>query len=110
MVTCMVGINAVLHTKETVTTFEVAKGILSAAAMVIDTAVMRPPNAPVETPLLTRSLVVDTDTPDALPAVGAPSVNVTVTETGPAAMGDWSWRTKEEAPTLVELAAIPTML
>ena len=66
--------SAVAVVKASVTDLPLARGTRSAAAIVSDTPVTRPPSDPDGAPALARSLLVLTVTPVALPAVTGPNV------------------------------------
>ena len=66
--------SAVAVVKASVTDLPLARGTRSAAAIVSDTPVTRPPSDPDGAPALAKSLLVLTVTPVALPAVAAPNV------------------------------------
>ena len=66
--------SAVAVVKASVTDLPLARGTRSAAAIVSDTPVTRPPSDPDGAPSLAKSLLVLTVTPVALPAVAGPNV------------------------------------
>ena len=66
--------SAVAVVKASVTDLPLARGTRSAAAIVSDTPVTRPPSDPDGAPALARSLLVLTVTPVVLPAVAGPNV------------------------------------
>ena len=78
--------SAVAMVKAKVTDLPAASGMRSAAAIVKDTPVTRPPSGPDGTAELAKSLLVLTATPVVLPAVAGPNVTpLSVTTCAPAA-------------------------
>ena len=78
--------SAVAMVKAKVTDLPVASGTRSAAAIISDTPVTRPPSDPDGAPALAMSLLVLTVMPVSLPAVAGPNVTpLSVTTCAPAA-------------------------
>ncbi len=78
--------SAVVMVKAKVTDLPVASGTRSAAAIISDTPVTRPPSDPDGAPALAKSLLELTVMPVSLPAVAGPNVTpLSVTTCAPAA-------------------------
>ena len=78
--------SAVIIVKAKVTDLPVPSGTRSAAAIISDTPVTRPPSDPDGAPALVKSLLVLTVMPVSLPAVAGPNVTpLSVTTCAPAA-------------------------